>query len=178
LYSSYGQLNVILPYSLVVGTKPTIQVVSNQTTANQLSDWTVEKAGISLFRVGNAAVALNQDGTPNSPQNPAQPGSVVTLFGTGGGQTVPPSVAGQVTPPGLRPLVSTPQVQIVDGPILSVKYAGAAPGLVSGVTQINIKLPDVIPVVTGYPKGTLPLDMGGDAIDFYSGNVTISVAVH
>jgi uncharacterized protein (TIGR03437 family) len=178
LYSSYRQLNVILPYSLAVGTEPTIQVVSNQTAANQLSDWLVEKAGISLFRVGNAAVALNQDGTPNSPQNPAQPGSTVTLFGTGGGQTVPPSVAGVVTPSGLRPLLSTPQVQIVGGPMLSVEYAGAAPGLVSGVTQINIKLPEVIPVVPGYPKGTLPLEVGVINTDFDAGNVTISVAVH
>jgi uncharacterized protein (TIGR03437 family) len=178
LYSSYGQLNVILPYSLAVGTDPTIQVVSNQTASNQLSSWMVDQAGISLFRVGNAAAALNQDGTPNSPQNPAQPGSTVMLFGTGGGQTVPPSLAGGVTPFGLRPLVSIPQVQIVDGPMLSLEYAGAAPGLLSGVTQININLPGVIPVVSGYPAGTLPLEVGVNGTDFNAGYVTISVAVH
>ncbi len=178
LYSSYGQLNVILPYSLAVGTEPTIQVLSNRIPSNQLSSWNVDKAGISLFRVGNAAAALNQDGTPNSPQNPAQPGSTVMLFGTGGGQTVPPSVAGEVTPLGLRPLVSIPQVQITDGPTLSVEYAGAAPGLLSGVTQINITLPGVIPVVSGYPAGTLPLEVWVNGTDFNAGYVTISVAAH
>jgi uncharacterized protein (TIGR03437 family) len=178
LYSSYGQLNVILPYSLELSSQPTIQVVSNQTASNQLSTWIVDQAGISLFRVGSAAAALNQDGTPNSPQNPAQPGSTVMLFGTGGGQTVPPSVAGQITPLGLRPLASMPQVQIVDGPMLSVEYDGAAPGLLSGVTQININLPDVTPVVSGYPAGTLPLQVIGNFTSFDSGYVTISVVTN
>jgi uncharacterized protein (TIGR03437 family) len=178
LYSSYWQLNVILPYSLEIGTMPTIQVVSNGTPANQLSNSRVQSAGISLFRVNNSAAAVNQDGTLNSPQDPAQPGSTVMLFGTGGGQTVPPSVAGEVTPLLLRPLASTPQVQIGNRQPLIVKWAGAAPGLVSGVTQINVTLPDVIPVVPGYPPGTLPLQVFTRGGSFYSGSVTISVAVN
>jgi uncharacterized protein (TIGR03437 family) len=86
------------------------------------------------------------------------------LFGTGGGRTSPPSVAGEVTPLELRPLVTTPQAAIIDIPqiqppaiFLNVEYAGAAPALVSGVTQINVTLPNTIPVSTGYPPGTLPL---------------------
>jgi uncharacterized protein (TIGR03437 family) len=130
--------------------------------------------------VNNSAAALNQDGTLNSPQNPAQPGSTVMLFGTGGGQTVPPSVAGEITPLALRPLAYTPQVQIDNQPPRLVQWAGAAPSLVSGVTQINFTLPDVIPVVPGYPPGTLPLQVFNSGISgsFYSGIVTISVAVN
>ena len=175
LYSSYWQLNVILPYSLAVRTMPTIQVVSNGTAANQMSA-SVLKQGISLFQVNNSAAALNEDGTVNSPQNPAKPGSIVVLFGTGGGETVPPSVAGEVTPLALRPLAYTPQVQM-DMATLTVEYAGAAPGLVSGVTQINVKLPDVIPVVAGYPMGTVPLWVSPQS-QFNAGIVTISVAVN
>jgi len=181
LYSSYGQLNLILPYSLTVGSTPTIQVMSNGTPTNPMSASVVDQ-GISLFSVGNsAAAALNQDGTLNSPQNPAQPGSVVMLFGTGGGETVPPSVAGELTPLGLFRLANTPQVQIVSYPpitTLNLEYAGAAPTLVSGVTQINVQLPAVIPVVTGYPAGTLPLQVNGIVTGFLSGTVTISVAVN
>jgi uncharacterized protein (TIGR03437 family) len=181
LYSSYGQLNLIVPYSVTVGTMPTIQVMSNTMPANQMTA-TVVGQGISLFQVGNSvAAALNQDGTLNTPQNPAQPGSTVMLFGTGGGQTVPPSVAGEVTPLALFPLANVPQVQIVSYPpitTLSLEYAGAAPGLVSGVTQINVQLPNVIPVVTGYPAGTLPLQVSGIANGFQSGTVTIAVAVN
>jgi len=174
LYSSYWQLNVILPYSLTVGSTASVQVVSAGTPANQLSDSVIEQ-GISFFSVGNgAAAALNQDGTLNSPQNPAQPGSTVMLFGTGGGQTVPASVAGEITPLAIIPLMTMPQVKIVYGPFVLVEWAGAAPGLVAGATQVNVTLPDVIPVVPGYPSGTLPLQVIDNG--FNSGIVTISVA--
>ncbi len=89
LYSSYWQLNVIVPYSLPIGTMSTIQVVSNGTPANQMSA-SVLQQGISLFQANNSAAALNEDGTLNSPQNPAKPGSIVALFGTGGGETESP----------------------------------------------------------------------------------------
>jgi|SRR5882724_6614487 len=100
---------------------------------------------------------LNEDGTLNSPRNPAKKGSRVVLFGTGGGSTIPPSVAGEVTPLVPRPLEVGAQVQIPGGPFVAIEYAGAAPGLIAGVTQINIKLPDAIPDVAGFPKGTVPL---------------------
>ena len=175
LYTSDVQLNLILPYSLIAGTQATVQVVSNGTPTNQMSA-SVLAQGISLFSVGNsAAAALNQDGTLNSPQNPAKPGSVVAFFGTGGGQTVPPSVAGEVTPLVLRTLANTPHVMVGFVATLAVEWAGAAPTLVSGVTQINVQLPEVTPVVPGYPAGTLPVYVAGDG--FNPASVTISVAV-
>jgi uncharacterized protein (TIGR03437 family) len=161
LYSSYGQLNLILPYSLAVGAQSSIEIVSNQTSANELSGLEVQAAGVTIFQVNGAAVALNQDGTMNSPQNPAQPGSTVMLFGTGGGQTNPPSVAGGITPLGLRSLIANVQVEIAYSPsapiVLNSEYTGAAPELLSGVTQVNVTLPDVIPVSPFYPPETLPL---------------------
>ncbi len=121
---------------------------------------------ITVFQVNGAAVALNQDYTVNSPQNPAQPGSTVMLFGTGGGQTSPPSAAGEVTPLGLFPLVITPQAAIIDlnlmqppAMFLNVEFAGAAPTLLAGVDQINVTLPATIPVAYGYAPGTLPLQV-------------------
>ena len=182
LYSSYWQLNLILPYSLPVGATATIQVMSGGTPANQLSDFVAEQ-GITFFTVGNgAAAALNQDGSVNSAQNPAQPGSEVALFGTGGGQTDPASVAGEVTPLTLFPLVNVPQMLTyspqAQNPYmapLTVDWAGGAPGLVAGVTQVNITLPDVIPAVPGYPAGTLPVWMSGETI---SQSVTIFVAAN
>jgi uncharacterized protein (TIGR03437 family) len=108
---------------------------------------------------------------------PAKPGSTVALFGTGGGQTNPPSLAGEITPLVLRPLVNPPFVMIGYVAMVNVEWAGAAPGLVSGVTQINVKLPDVIPVVPGIPKGTIPLLVVGEG-GFYTGGGTISVAVN
>jgi len=186
LYSSYGQLNLIMPYSLAAGSAATIQVVSNGTPLNQLSNVVVLAQAVSIFVVngdGSAAAALNEDYTVNSPQHPARPGSAVMLFGTGGGQTNPLSVAGAVTPLELRPLVSVPLVSLLYTPVvgggpgptfLNVEYAGAAPAQLSGVTQINVRLPDVIP--SGYPPGILPLDVTEGGVPFFSKTVTISVS--
>jgi uncharacterized protein (TIGR03437 family) len=174
LYVSYGQVNLILPFDLQPGTTAKIQVVANGTPLNTISNVHIVPANITVFQINGAAVALNQDYTVNSAQHPAQPGSTVMLFGTGGGQTSPPSVAGGVTPLELRPLATTPQAAIIDIPqmqppaiFLNVEYAGAAPTLLSGVTQINVTLPDTIPVSTGYPPGTLPLQVAEPTLPSY-----------
>ncbi|MDQ6708052.1 MAG: hypothetical protein M3Z85_19015 [Acidobacteriota bacterium] len=90
--------------------------------------------------LGLFAAALNQDGSVNSESNPAAPGSVIALFATG-----LPANFGQVDG-----ALSAGPDRIPDGllnlrailgfgfpPIL---YAGAAPGLINGVKQINIQL--------------------------------------
>jgi uncharacterized protein (TIGR03437 family) len=90
-----------------------------------------------------AALALNQDGTVNSPANRAQPGSIMTIWMTGGGalpgtpdDLVNTSLAGNVYP-----------ISVLTGDQgggfspLPVLYAGDAPGLASGVTQVNFQLP-------------------------------------
>jgi uncharacterized protein (TIGR03437 family) len=134
--------------------------MSNGTAVNPLLSAQVIPASITLFQVNGAAAALNQDGMVNSPQNPAQLGSTVMLFGTGGGQTNPPNVEGEITPLDLRPLLMSG----LQGAILTynrmgsppgvvyltVQYAGAAPTLISGVTQVNVTLPSVIPAVAGW----------------------------
>jgi len=182
LYASYWQLNVILPYSLPVGTRAKIRVESNATPGNEIGNLNVQRAGISLFRLDDSparpAAALNEDGTLNSPRNPAKKGSRLMLFGTGGGPTVPPSVAGEVTPLELRPLEYGALVQVPGGPMLPVEFAGAAPGLVAGVTQINVKLPDVIPDVPNFPRGFLLLSVITPGLSYYPGYVTVAVEVN
>ncbi len=174
LYASYGQLNIVLPYDLPAGGRPTIQVEHDGVLSNELSGFYVDVAGISLFGLDASATppaaALNQDGTVNSPDNPAKRGSRVVLFGTGGGETVPASIAGEVTPLAPRPLANRVIVEIADGLRLTVEYAGAAPGLVAGVTQINVKIPEDAP--TGVVR--LRVDSIG-LVSFSPGDVTIAV---
>ena len=84
--------------------------------------------------------ANNEDGTPNSPSNPAAPGSVVSLWATGYGPTNPPCTSGELNVPeasGLAPGVSA----IVSNGSTSVTYAGSSPGLPCGIVQINLRLP-------------------------------------
>jgi uncharacterized protein (TIGR03437 family) len=98
-----------------------------------------------IFTVANgtgAAACINQDGSLNGPDNPAPAGSVVGIYLTGLGSTVPPGVDGTVT--GLAPL---PQpmgsvLVYVGGQAAQVTYAGAAPYLVSGVMQVNFVVPN------------------------------------
>ena len=66
--------------------------------------------------------------------------------------------------------------RIPAGPKLTVEYAGAAPGLVAGVKQINVKLPNVIPQVEGYPRGVVPLAVATPGLTYYPGYVTIAVS--
>jgi uncharacterized protein (TIGR03437 family) len=94
---------------------------------------------------GRGAI-LNEDGvTVNSPAAPAHPGSVVVLWGTGEGITDPPGVDGRPAVDVLPKPVAKVSVQIGGLPAV-VEYAGAAPGAMPGLFQINARIsPDVTP---------------------------------
>src|SRR5580704_12241263 len=73
---------------------------------------------------------LNQDGTANTPSNPAMPGSIVSIYAADTGPLASPIADGAVTPIS-RPYIlieSPPQVTFagVNG---NVVWAGSAPGL-------------------------------------------------
>jgi uncharacterized protein (TIGR03437 family) len=106
---------------------------------------------LKLFdtRVRNAALgwpefaALNEDGTPNSAANPARPGTHVSLFGSGLGILDPPLPTGGLNPvPPEGPLSGTRLLNRGWGG--AVTYIGSAPGLSTGVVQLNFLLPAAI----------------------------------
>jgi uncharacterized protein (TIGR03437 family) len=104
----------------------------------------VQAASPALFALdatgGGPGAILNQDLSVNSETNPAAPGSVVVLYGTGGGLTTPSSVDGLLTAqPYPKPVL--PVSVTIDNLPAQVLYAGAAPGLVAGVLQINVVVP-------------------------------------
>ncbi|MBI2816756.1 MAG: hypothetical protein HYX72_07435 [Acidobacteria bacterium] len=142
LYVSPSQINFQLP----PGTQgPIVQVVvvSNGVRGTAATA-TVASTAPGIFTsspggIGQGAV-LNQDSSLNSPQNPAQAGSIVQIFATGLGATNPPAVSGQ--PAGISPLsetVVTPVV-LIGGVQAEVTYSGLAPTTV-GVYQINARIP-------------------------------------
>ena len=68
----------------------------------------------------------------------------MVFYATGGGQTDPPGVDGEIT----KDALSRPRLPVgvwIQGQEAEVLYAGTAPGIVSGVMQVNIKLPMDIP---------------------------------
>jgi uncharacterized protein (TIGR03437 family) len=102
-------------------------------------------------------IAVHEDGTLNSPANPAPRNSVVTLYATGEGPTDPPGQTGKIAAEPLpRPVLP---VRVTLGNWgCEVLHAASAPGE-AGVMQIIVRLPG------GFaPSGTLPLVLRvGDA---------------
>jgi uncharacterized protein (TIGR03437 family) len=156
LYVQSRQINAIAPAGLTVDGKTSITVIyNNQQFGPAVAPTTFGSPGVFRLQLGQSsqAAAINQDGTINGPANPAARGSVVTLWGTGYGQTDPPCLTGGFNVASAAPLGVGISAQIygaapgVFGPILSLttlQYAGSAPGLLCGVTQINFQVPSSI----------------------------------
>ena len=89
--------------------------------------------------IGQHPVALNADGTGNSCENPAVPGSTVTIFLNGLGVTAPPLVTGAVTTHPPVPLNLT--LSSTDGTARFVS-AASVPGLISGVWAVQLQIPN------------------------------------
>ena len=126
---------------------------------------------LNLSGTGPGAT-LNQDGkTVNGPSTPAPKGSVVSVFMTGEGQTTPIGTNGTVTPSDGSPL-KKPNLQVtatIGGLPATVLYAGAAPGIVSGVMQVNLQIP------AGAPSGgAVPLTITVGTTNTQAG-ITVAV---
>jgi len=100
---------------------------------------------------GQGAI-INQDGTRNSPSNPAAVGSVVSLYATGAGETVPGGVDGAINPASGSPMPLAPLTVRIGGVEARVEFAGGAPGSVAGVIQINVR-------VTSTPGAAVPVQV-------------------
>jgi uncharacterized protein (TIGR03437 family) len=159
LYVQEQQINTVVPWQVSEdynslfegGTHVSVQIggVATNTLTNQV---TTAAPGIFVASAANQTAVLNQDGTLNSPSNPAAPGSIIAIYGTGGGPTSPPGQTGAISP--LIPASLTQPVAVqIGGQNVKVIYAGAAPGLISGAIQINVLLPDTLPPGAAYDIG-------------------------
>jgi uncharacterized protein (TIGR03437 family) len=88
---------------------------------------------------GSPGLFINQDGTVNSPQNPAPAGSIVTTYATGLNNTAPPLATGSVAT-----AAASLAITVQTGAPSKITYAGAAPGCPAGVAQINFQLPTTL----------------------------------
>ena len=162
IYSSANQAAVIAPFQLAGATSSKIQV-EYQGSPVVSATATVIPAAPGIFTLNatgrGAAVVVNEDNTLNSPAKPAAKGSNVYFYATGGGIMTPSVQIGTrapITPP--FPTVQLPVEVTVGGVPAAVSYAGAAPGFVYGVLQINIRIPEDSPTGSAVP---LVLSVGG-----------------
>ena len=147
LYVSNAQINALVPFELVGKTSTVMQVVSNSEVSASLT-LPVMPAVPGLFTAdhsgkGEGAI-LNQDASVNSTSNPAAQGSIIVLYGTGGGQTNPASIDGGFNPLNAEGTLALGVTVTVGGQNAQVEYAGPALSLVDGVMQINVQLPSGI----------------------------------
>ena len=86
------------------------------------------------------------------------------LYGTGEGQTSPPGVDGTI--PGRSTTLKTPTQRVrvrIGGVEADVLYAGSAPFLVSGVLQVNAKVPAGVTPGVAVPVEVIVLALNANA---------------
>jgi uncharacterized protein (TIGR03437 family) len=93
---------------------------------------------------GQGAI-LNADGSLNGRGNPAAPGSIIVLFGTGEGSVTPQAIDGAVNITTPYPVAKIPLSVKIGGQTTEIVFQGGAPTLAIGVYQINVRVPQSIP---------------------------------
>jgi trimeric autotransporter adhesin len=174
LYTSANQVAAIVPYG-VTGAEAQV-TVTYQGQSSRPFTVALAPAAPSLFTLnqtgGGAAAAINvADGSINTAASPAHPGEYVSLFATGEGPTTPAGTDGAITS---AQLLRSPVARVtatVGGLPAVVQYAGTAPGLVSGLMQVNVRIPDGVP-----PGGYVPVVVSVGAAGSAEDAVWIAVA--
>lgn len=150
IYTSAGLAAVIAPYGISTSTSANIALTyQGKTYTASMPVSAVAPAVFTSNASGSGQIAaVNPDGTINSASNPAHLGSFVAIYITGAGSTTSP-IDGQVAS-------STCGVSCLPVPLSSIQvkigtrfltvgngitYAGNAPSLVAGMTQINFQIP-------------------------------------
>ena len=125
----------------------------------------VDSSVFALFEnYSGYLAAINQDGTLNSAANPAKPGSIVSIWATGFGNAAGPLDAAVATT--ADDWCSYCQISVSGVNNETVEYAGAAPGLIDGVMQINFMVPPQRGPQIG-PTNTLVVSFNGFDGSFY-----------
>lgn len=175
-YVQGNQINAQLPRFSGTGSF-TLQVLVNPGQNNvfvtDVDTYTLQPFAPAFFLLANSNnIAAQFAGKANvvaAPSlvpgaSPAKPGDIVTLYGTGFGDTNPLVGAGQITS-GQAPLVNGVTVTIGTVTLSSgdVLYAGLTPGSISGLYQFNVRIP------ASTPNGNIPVSISIGGVQTQSG---------
>ncbi len=162
IYNTGTQAVVVTPYSVAGKSKTDVVVESNGVKSASFS-MPVAAAAPAIFTsqaTGTGQIAmLNQDGTLNNSTLAAPAGTIVVFYATGEGQTNPGGIDGRVNSSTL-PKPVLPVTVMIGGYSAEVLYAGAAPGMISGVMQVNARVPAALVASNAVP---VVLSVGGIA---------------
>ena len=163
-YVQQDQINIQAP-TLTASGPVNLVVIGNPGKPNELrsdpATVTLQQPSPSFFTLGStksiaaqfantADVAADPSVVPGA--RPAKPGDYLTLYGTGFGATKPAWQSGQISTTA-APLTDAITVSI-GGTVLSpadILYAGLSPQSISGLYQINVRVP------LSTPDGDIPV---------------------
>jgi uncharacterized protein (TIGR03437 family) len=153
IYVSTNQTSAVVPYA-VAGKKTTQIRLEYKGIRSNAIEVSVAPTAPGIFTIAGSGAGqgaiLNQDWSVNGPNRPAAPRSVVMIYATGEGQTTPAGVDGRLAQGTLPKPVA--QVSVRIGEVQAkVLYAGAAPGNVAGVLQVNVEIPENGPSGSAVP---------------------------
>ena len=148
LFARDDQVNVVAPFSIAGKSSVQIQIEWRGSWSRPIR-LPVAAAGPGLLTLSQsgsgqvAALNVGDDGavTVNGDDEPASPGQAVTLFAVGMGRFTGSFADGLVVGDDLP----EPELDVrvtIDGIEAQVTYAGGAPGLVLGVLQVNVIVPE------------------------------------
>jgi uncharacterized protein (TIGR03437 family) len=142
-YCAKGKFGAIVTYAVAGKSTTEVQVEFKGERSNRIAVPVVESTP-ALFSLNGSGVGpgaiLDLRGNINSSFKPASRGSVVIAYATGEGQTFDAGVDGKLAAAPLpKPIL--PVSVTIDGLDAEVIYAGAAPGQVAGLMQINVRIP-------------------------------------
>ncbi len=148
LFIGAGQINAVAPAQLqpTTGHELVVTVGSASSSPFQITG-AVADPGIFTPNSSSQAFAFNMNGSTNSSSNPAAPGSTLSVFFTGGGQTNPPFV--DYSAPSASSLAQSVVVGLNNSGV-PVEYAGLTPSSI-GFDQVNIQIP------SGTASGNVPI---------------------
>ena len=143
LYASANQVGALVPFGVSgAGTQVIVQNGSDFSNALNVA---VVPAAPALFSGdgtgGRIGAIINEDGNFNSFSHAAPKGSVITMWATGAGQMNPAVSDGQIAGGAPFATPKLPVTVLIDNKPADVLYAGAAPGMVQGIIQINARVP-------------------------------------
>jgi uncharacterized protein (TIGR03437 family) len=166
IYVSATQINAVAPYELATKLNSTvnIQTIYNGVGGN-LSYSTVAATAPAIFSFddgsGQGAIR-NQDQSINGASNPAAQGTIVSIYATGEGQTVPGGVDGALANEPLAgiPVPKASASVTIGGASAPIQFIGTAPGGIAGFLQVNVTVPSGITTGASVP---VVLTIGGVA---------------
>ncbi len=154
IYVHDRQASAIVPYA-VAGTGETRVEVQYRGARSSAVRAPVAGSAPGIFTADSTGrgpgAILNQDYTVNAAGNPAVRGSVVLIYATGEGETDPQVADGRLASAEELPRPRLPVEVKIGGAEAEVLYAGAAPGLVVGLLQVNVRVPEGAPSGNAVP---------------------------